>query len=119
VAGPDGANRLFAVTGIASISMFVNPNQQETQTWTLLVGPALTRPQFHSAVGSGAITGLTVNLQAVPFNYSIRVNSTEADWDEESGQVEMRFEVSLSLGNGTGFVNVSAIAFSATILGQL
>ena len=55
VAGPDGANRLYTVTGAASVAINVSAGQQQTQTWTFLVGPNFTR-----AVLSGDRYGFSV-----------------------------------------------------------
>jgi len=46
IAGPDGANRLFIVSGQfnASVNAFSQgPFTQQTQTFTVLVGPVFTR----------------------------------------------------------------------------
>ena len=43
VAGPDGANRLFTVTGAANLCIRATRHQGATETWTFLVGPILTR----------------------------------------------------------------------------
>jgi len=53
VAGPDSANRLYTVTGAANLSIQAARQQRTTETWTFLVGPTLTRLQFHRAIGTG------------------------------------------------------------------
>lgn len=119
VNGPSGANRLFTCTGIAGVGVFVNGNQSKTETWTVRVGPTLTRPQFHQAVATATISAVSLNLQAAPFSYSYNVLSIEADWDEESGLVELRFEISLSAQGASIGLSINAIAFAATILAEL
>ncbi len=44
VAGPDGANRLFTVTGAANVQILTSGDTDDpvTPTWTFLVGPTLT-----------------------------------------------------------------------------
>jgi hypothetical protein len=118
VSGPDGANRLIACTGTAGIFSSVSSQQQKTETFTFLVGPVLARRQFHAAAGSGAVTGINVAVQALPINYTCELRSVEADWDDESGQVEMRFEVSLSMFQGTGSIQATSLTYSATILAE-
>ena len=49
VAGPDGANRLLTITGAADVCIRATRQQRATETWTFLVGPSLTRLQFHRA----------------------------------------------------------------------
>src|SRR5215472_3429686 len=44
VAGPDGANRLYTITGAATVG--VNVSAGQTQTWTFLVGPTLHAGSF-------------------------------------------------------------------------
>ena len=46
VAVPDGANRLYTVTGAAGIAINVSAGQTQTQTWTFLVGPTLHAGSF-------------------------------------------------------------------------
>jgi hypothetical protein len=55
VAGPDGANRLLTVTGAANLSIQATGQQRTTETWTFLVGPTLTRLQFHRAIGTASV----------------------------------------------------------------
>ncbi len=54
VNGPDGANRLFIVTGIApaNVSIF---NGTRTDTFTFLIGPTLTRRQFVRAIATASL----------------------------------------------------------------
>ena len=93
VSGPNGANRLFTCTGIATFFLQVSAGAQ-TQTFTFLVGPTLTRPQFHRATGTASISGVqssTPGTQAS--SYQWQVNSVEVDWDDESGEIEVRLEI--------------------------
>ena len=56
VAGPDGANRLYTVTGAAGVAINVSGGQQQTQTWTFLVGPTFARGQFYRAIGTASVS---------------------------------------------------------------
>jgi hypothetical protein len=100
IAGPEEANRLFSITGAASVGIFVSAVQQKTETWTFLVRPALTRGQFYRAIGAASVSSQNVNLQTAPANFQIRIDSVEADWADESGRVEVRVEVFLSANGG-------------------
>ncbi len=63
VAGPDGANRLFTVIGAANLSIQATRQQRTIETWTFLVGPTLTRLQFHRAIGTASVASQTVSVQ--------------------------------------------------------
>src|SRR5207247_11283343 len=64
VAGPDGANRLFACTGIANVQMSLTRTQEQTtETWTFLVGPTLPHSKFHRAIGMASVSLQTVDIQ--------------------------------------------------------
>jgi hypothetical protein len=118
VAGPDGANRLFTITGVAFAFISVNPNQQKIETWTFLVGPAFTRGQLYRAIGAASVSSQFVHLQTAPGNFQIEIPSVEADWDDESGRVEMRVEVALSAGPGVT-MSISHLRYWVTILAQM
>lgn len=120
VAGPDGANRLFIVTGQfdASVGVFSQSNSQtqQTQTFTVLVGPVLTRQQFIKASGTASIAKTTMGILQVPANPSWLMVSVDADWDDESGQVEVRIEVSVAMSGNNNSNFIQGMMFQATIL---
>jgi hypothetical protein len=118
VAGPDGANRLYTVTGAATVSIFVSSQQQQTQTWTFLVGPTFTRGQLFRAIASGSVSAQNVNIQTAPGSFQANISSVEADWDDESGRVEVRVEVFLSASGGAS-ANINQLRYWVTILAQV
>lgn len=118
VAGPDGANRLYTVTGAATVSIFVSSQQQQTQTWTFLVGPTFTRGQLFRAIASGSVSAQNVNIQTAPGSFQANISSVEADWDDESGRVEVRVEVFLSASGGAS-ANINQLRYWVTILAQI
>jgi hypothetical protein len=83
VAGPDGANRLFTITGAADVCIRATRQQRSTETWTFLVGPSLTRLQFHRAIATASVGSQIVSLQTSPREFTVNVHSVEADWDDE------------------------------------
>src|SRR5438128_4615595 len=109
VAGPDGANRLFTVTGAANVGILVSANQQQIQTWTFLVGPTFTRGQFYRAIGAASVSSQNVNIQTAPGSFVVQINSVEADWDDESGRVEVRVELIASAGAGWVIANINQL----------
>src|SRR4030095_4257222 len=90
VAGPDGANRLFTVIGAANISIQATRQQRTTETWTFLVGPTLTRLQFHRAIGTASVASQIVSVQTAPREFTVNIHSIEADWDDEDQRVRVR-----------------------------
>ncbi len=62
VAGPDGANRLISVRGQfdQGIGVFSQAaaGSQQTQTFTVLLGPVLSRQQFVRASGSASVAAV-------------------------------------------------------------
>jgi hypothetical protein len=119
VAGPDGANRLYTVTGAATVGINVSANQQQTQTWTFLVGPTFTRGQFYRAIATASVSSQSAVLQTTSGNFTLAVSSVEADWDDESGRVEVRVEVYLGSSPGGPQLSVNQLRYWVTILAQI
>ena len=123
VAGPDGANRLFTVTAQfdAFLSAFSQTasNVQQTGTFTVLVGPVLTRQQFFRAIGTASLAKTNFGLQTAATNMTWLIVGVDADWDDESGQVELRVEVSVSVSGINNSININGLAFQVTILAAI
>ena len=119
VAGPDGANRLYTVTGAAGIAINVSAGQTQTQTWTSLVGPTFTRGQFYRAIGTASVSSQSAILQTTSGNFVLAISSVEADLDDESGRVEVRVEVYLSSSTGGPQLSVNQVRYWVTVLAQI
>ena len=119
VSGPDGANRLYTVTGAAGIGINVSAGQQQTQTWTFLIGPTFTRGQFYRAIGTASISSQSAILQTTSGSFVLAVSPVEADWDDESGRVEVRVEVYLSSSGGGPQLGVNQLRYWVAILAQI
>ena len=117
VNGPDGANRLFTVTGAANLSIQATRQQRSTETWTFLVGPTLTRLQFHRAIGTASEASQVVSVQTAPREFTVNIHSVEADWDDEDQRVKVRVEIGL-LANGTT-VEITQVRYWVAILAQM
>ena len=117
VAGPDGANRLFTVIGAANLSIQATRQQRTIETWTFLVGPTLTRLQFHRAIGTASIASQIVSVQTPPREFTVNVHSVEADWDDENQRVKMRVEIGVMSNGAT--VEITQIRYWAAILAQM
>ena len=121
VSGPDNANRLFVVTGIAPANLSVS-NATRTETFTFLIGPTLTRRQFIRAIATASLNRIGLSTSGggpgVVINSNWSINFVDADWDDESGQVEVRVEVSVTSAPVTSAI-VAGIGFQATILAEM
>jgi hypothetical protein len=117
VAGPDGANRLFTITGAADVCIRATRQQRSTQTWTFLVGPSLTRLQFHRAIATASVGSQIVSLQTSPREFTVNVHSVEADWDDEDQRVKVRVEIGLIANGAT--VEITQVRYWTTILAQM
>ena len=113
VNGPDGATHLILCTGIAEL----NPASRET--YNFLVGPQLTRRQFVGVIASGALS----KIQAYDKGYAedrtdveLEANliSIDAAYDDESGQVKVKVEVS-----STKAMVKLGISYNVSILAEL
>jgi hypothetical protein len=116
VSGPDGANRLFTVTGMANAS--VAGSQKET--FTVLIGPKLSRQQFHKAIGSAFLADIAINfVQSIASGLAgWSVAEVDADWDDESQQVELRVDLQTTMRTPPVAMNPSMarFGFQVTIL---
>ena len=120
VAGPDGANRLFTVCGQFNVNVSAfssGPFAQQAETFTVLVGPVFTRQQFFRAVCTATIAKKNSRVQIVPGDFAWLIVGSDADWDDESGQVELRIEVQVSTSGNGNFASIAGLAFQVTILG--
>ena len=117
VAGPDGANRLFTVIGAANLSIQATRQQRTIETWTFLVGPTLTRLQFHRAIGTAAVASQTVSIQTPPREFTVNIHSVEADWDDENQRVKVRAEIGVMSDGAT--VEITQIRYWVAILAQM
>jgi hypothetical protein len=117
VAGPDGANRLFTVIGAANLSIQATGQQRTTETWTFLVGPTLTRLQFHRAIGTASVASQFVSVQTAPREFTVNVHSVEADWDDENQRVNVRVEIGVISSGAT--VEITQIRYWVAILAQM
>lgn len=120
VGGPDGANRMLTIHGQFDVSVSAigtaNNVSQATNTYRLLVGPVLTRQQFYRAIGIASLSKTQVNINIVPAICNISINDFDADWDDETGQVELKIDISASTFSQNNSTSINGIAFQATIL---
>jgi hypothetical protein len=113
VNGPDGATHLILCTGIANFGSI------SQETYTFLVGPQILRRQFVGAIASGALSSIQIydkNPTGDNADVELGVNLVliDANYDDESGQVKVRAEVSSSIT-----MTKLAISYNVSILAEL
>jgi len=122
VSGPDGANRLIICAGAAPMMISTAPSST-TAIFTFLVGPVLQRAQFVRAIASVSLTKFYVAFPQVlptgvinPSGWNIQ--SADADWDDESGQVEARVEIMVE-APPPAFLGINGLSYHISILAAL
>src|SRR6185295_6171335 len=113
VNGPDGATHLILCTGVADVSSVSH------ETYTFLVGPELSPRQFVSAIASGALSMIQTHdknpaSDRTEIDLVANLVLIDAKYDDESGQVKVRAEVS----SGMAMMKL-AISYSVSILAEL
>jgi hypothetical protein len=120
VAGPDDANRLLIIDGQfnAGLSAFSQGTNVVTvkEIFSVLVGPVLTKNQFVQANATASFTQAFFTINTPPGNASWQILGVDADWDDESGQVELRIEAQVQCLGGQNQTSIGAFGFHVTIL---
>jgi hypothetical protein len=123
VAGPDDANRLFIIDGavLSGVAPFSTgpATVVAKETFTVLVGPVFTRKQFVKANATAFLTGTGLDINALPQRVIWQILGVDADWDDESGQVELRIEVQADCSGGTNKAAIFGFGFHVTILAEV
>jgi hypothetical protein len=104
VRGPDGANRFITVVG--SIDC-VPAHRHGAEQFTCLIGPCLEPHQYLGATCLASLAGLDLLRDELA---ECSLNSHNAEFDVDSGRVELSVELL------TGGVRCATIVFSVTIL---
>ena len=111
--GPDGATHLILCTGVAILG------SASHETYSFLVGPKLSRRQFVGAIASGALSTIQAYGKSSSGNnayaeLAANLVLIDADYDEESGQVIVRAEVSSKM-----IITKLAVSYNVSILAEL
>ena len=127
VSGLDGADRLFIITGIANTSFFVNDNTAsgtgitQRQTFTALLEPVLTTGQFRRAIATASLANVFLhdNDPTLRDTALLRIEEAEADFDDESGKVELRVALEVTSRGVGSRAAILAVAFQVTTLAAM
>jgi hypothetical protein len=126
VSGPDDINAMFIATGLAQV-----PNGRiidndgaspaaELSYSILLEEPRLNPGQFRRAIATAAlawINFMTTAQVGVGSGGSLGITSVDADWDDETGLIELRFE--LHVGAARAELETARVSFQVIILAAM
>jgi hypothetical protein len=123
VAGPDDANHRFIIDGQFDASLTIAGQGTSfasgKETFSVLVGPKLTNRQFVRAITTASIVKQQIgNIKTGGFA-AWNILDADADWDDESGQVELRIETQVDCVGANQNVTINGFAFHVTILAAL
>jgi hypothetical protein len=130
ITGPGGSDRMYITTGIAllpdptSSTVSVDtglPVAGHAEAYAGLIEPQLEPGQFRRAAATVAISGLALYLDMqismyTPLIPEWQVRDADADWDDESGRIELRFGIVESRANFVTYlrrVSFQVIVFAA------
>lgn len=119
VAGPDDANHLFIIDGQFDATLTVGGQASAKEIFRVLLGPKLTNRQFVRAIATASIVKSQVaNIKTGGFA-AWNILDADADWDDESGQVELTIEAQVDCTGANQNVAINGFAFHVTILAAL
>jgi hypothetical protein len=123
VAGPDDANHLFIIDGRFDASLAIGSQGSNfataKETFSVLIGPKLANRQFVRAIGTASIVKSQIANIAQGGVATWTIVDVDADWDDESGQVELRIEAQVNSLGSNQSASISGFAFHVTILAAL
>jgi len=123
VNGPDDVTTMFITAGLllAPFDMQQPAGEgQATVTFSVLLPqPVLTAGQFRRSIASASIAGLSAyaaagNTAFVGNTFNATIQSVDADYDDESNQIELRIDI--FFGAHMGEVRVTKLAFQVITL---
>jgi hypothetical protein len=122
VSGPDPANRLYIVSGIAIAQVYVSAPggslASAEETFTVHVGPELTSSQFVTALATASPAAFQYYMGDPPQSYGVwSVQNADADYDDEEGKTQLSIEARVE-AFGTQ-LQIQSLAFEATILAAM
>jgi hypothetical protein len=89
------------------------------ETFSVLIGPKLANRQFVRAIGTASIVKTQIANVAPGGLAAWNIVDVDADWDDESGQVELRIEAQVNCSGSNQLASINAFAFHVTILAAL
>ena len=111
--GPNGATQMYITTGFIQLQ---GGGQNVTLEFSGLIEPTLTAGQFRRAIVTASPATLAVWQTGMSQNVGARwsVNSADADWDDETGKIQLQFETQTS-GDQMLYTVVERLSFQVMI----
>jgi hypothetical protein len=107
VRAPQGVSRFITIIGTMP-DVPIAGGTECTETYTCLVGPVLREYEF---LGASCLPSIaSVDLGTIEMA-QCSIDSWDTEWDEDSGRVELRIQVS-----GMGAAAKATVLFSVTVL---
>jgi len=123
VAGPDDANHLFIIDGQFDANLGIGSQGTNfataKETFSVLIGPKLANRQFVRAIGTASIVKSQITNIALGGLAAWNIVDVDADWDDESGQVELRIEAQVNCSGSNQIASINSFAFHVTVLAAL
>ena len=123
VAGPDDANHLFIIDGQFDANLAIGSQGTNfvaaKETFSVLIGPKLANRQFVRAIGTASIVKTQIANIALGGSATWHIVDVDADWDDESGQVELRIEAQVNCSGSNQIASINSFAFHVTVLAAL
>jgi len=119
VAGPDDANHLFIVDGQFDATLTIAGQGTNKEIFSVLLGPKLTNRQFVRAIATASIVKPQIGNIKTGGSAAWNILDADADWDDESGQVELRIEAQVDCVGANQNVTINGFAFHVTILAAI
>lgn len=129
VNGPDDINKMFIVNGQASMFIVAqttssNQNRTSDETFKIKLDPQIKNTEFRRAIGNAHFSDIRLfdredtTPNAVEF-VSWQIVEVDADYDDESEQVELRVSVRLTANGESTSVAAGNIGFNVTTLASI
>src|SRR4029079_10048634 len=100
VAGPDDANHLFIIDGQFNAGLAIGSQGTNfttaKATFSAMIVLKLAYRQFLRAIGTASIVKTQIANIAPGGLAAWNIMDVDADWDDESGQVELRIEAQVN-----------------------
>jgi hypothetical protein len=124
IQGPDGANRMIVCTG--KLRVFLNAFDNtatgtgivQKETFTALIDPQLEAGQFKRAIAVASLAGIGYrdNDAAQPDSANWLIEEAQADFDDESGKVELRVSLNVNPRGIGSSATISHVSFQVTTI---
>lgn len=124
IQGPDGANRMIICTGKLSFNCNASDNSAagsgvvRKETFTALIDPQLAPGEFKRAIAVASLVDISYFDSDPTQRDGVRwaIEEAQADFDDESGKVELRVSVMLNPQGIGSFANIFGVSFQVTTI---